>query len=317
MTAHSAARATCVAKSKSVERCGLLTWALLVAAACTARNPAYMEPTVSPRPEADATEPLPFVPRDAAVGDGAPSSPDVSKDPAPDLPPANDATVVAVDATPSTPDLAPDLVPDKPPPGKALLVVGDTNLSKSDAQLRTVLESLAFTVTAKTDKASAAADAAGKALVVISGSSASAEVGSKFRDVKVPVVVFDASVFGPMKMTGTHEDIDFGTVTGEKRVAIVDPAQPMAAGLSGTITVANDVIQVSWGAPSSSAIKVATVAGQANHYALFAYATGSTMVGQAAPAARVGAFVRYPEAATYTNDGLALFRAVVLWAAGP
>jgi hypothetical protein len=240
----------------------------------------------------------------------------VIADPAPDLA-AADRELVAVDAAPSTPDLAPDLVPDKPPPGKALLVVGDTNLSKSDAQLRTVLESLAFTVTSKTGKASAAADADGKALVVISGSAVSAEVGSKFRDVKVPVVVFDASIFGPMKMTGTHEDTDFGTVVSEKRVAIVDPAQPMAAGLSGTITVANDAIQVSWGAPSSSAIKVATVAGQSSHYALFAYGAGSTMVGQAAPAVRVGAFVRYPESTTYTNDGLALFRAIVMWAAGP
>jgi len=35
-----------------------------------------------------------------------------------------------------------------------------------------------------------------------------------------------------------------------------------------------------------------------------------------APARRVGAFVRFPETATYTDSGLMLFEAAALWAIG-
>jgi hypothetical protein len=304
--APGAARA---AKGSSCERGAAVVCLLLLA--CTARNPAFVDPVVTPPAEPDAAEqPRPKLPRDAGPPDlGA--DPDASPEASvPDA--AEPDTAAIIDAAP---DLRPDLPVERPPPGAALLVVGDTTLSKSDAQLKAGLEALRFTVTARTGSASAAGDATGKALVVISGSAISADVNSKFRDVPIPVVVFDASVFGPMKMTGTKEDTDFGTALGDKRVAIVQPAHPLAAGLSGTITVANDNIQVSWGVPSSSAIKVATIAGQANHFTLFAYAAGSTMVGPVAPARRVGAFVRYPESTTYTSDGLLLFRAIVTWAA--
>jgi hypothetical protein len=119
-----------------------------------------------------------------------------------------------------------------------------------------------------------------------------------------------------MKMTGTRSGTDFGSVLDERRLMIIDDAHPLAGGLSGLVTVSNGSLQISWGVPSSSAIKVATVVDQPSRYTIFAYTEGSTMVGMTAPARRVGSFVRFPESTTYTDSGLMLFEAAALWAVG-
>jgi hypothetical protein len=225
-------------------------------------------------------------------------------------PEPTDATAIPL------PDAAPDLAADRGPPGVALLVVGDTTLAKGDSQFLASLTKLGFSVVVKDGVATTSDDANGKALVVVSGSSWSADVGAKFRDVPIPVVVFDAAVFGPMKMTGTKAGTDFGTIDADRRVMIIDDTHPLAAGLTGLVTVANANLQLSWGVPGGAAIKIATVADQATRFTIFAYAEGATMVGMAAPARRVGAFVRFPDTVSYTDSGLMLFEAAALWAVG-
>jgi hypothetical protein len=158
----------------------------------------------------------------------------------------------------AAPDAAPDLAADRGPPGATLLVVGETTLSKSDTQLKTSLTRLGFTVVARDGQEATAADATGKALVVISGSSWSDDVGGKFRDVPVPVVVFDDALFAPMKLTGTRSGTDFGDIDNQTRLLIIDDTHPLAGGLSGLVTVAGAGIMVSWGVPSSAAVLIAT-----------------------------------------------------------
>ena len=289
--------------------------------ACTARNPAFEG---VPAPAGDAAAALP----DAAGPDLRPAPPDEAPDRslspdvaspdagAPedtsDLPP--DAAVVPPpDVAPSPP---PDLAADRAPPGAALLVVGDTALSKSDTQLKSSLVRLGFTVVTRDGSAATAADALGRALVVISGSSWSDDVGAKFRDVTVPVVVFDDALFGPMKLTGTRSGTDYGQLDNQTHLMIIDDTHPLAGGLSGLVTVANANIQLSWGVPSAAAVKVATIVDQPTHFTIFAYPEGSTMVGMTAPARRVGSFVRFPSDSTYTESGLLLFEASALWAIG-
>jgi len=210
----------------------------------------------------------------------------------------------------------PDLATDRGPPGAALLVVGETTLSKSDTQLKASLMRLGFTVVARDGQDATAADAAGKALVVISGSSWSDDVGGKFRDVPVPVIAFDDALFGPMKLTGTRSGTDYGSIDDQTRLLIVDDAHPLAGALSGLVTVASPGIMVSWGVPSSAAVKIATPEGQPDRFAIFGYTEGSSMVGMVAPARRVGSFVRFPDTASYTDSGLLLFEASALWAIG-
>src|SRR5262249_45601803 len=105
------------------------------------------------------------------------------------------------------------------------------------------------------------------------------------------------------------------SVLGERRVLITNDAHALAGGLSGLVTVASAGLQISWGVPADTAIKVATVVDQPSRYTIFAYTAGSAMAGMNAPARRVGWFVRFPEPATYPDSGLLLFEAAALWAA--
>jgi hypothetical protein len=281
----------------------------LLMGACTAQNPAYQEPAVAP-PAEDAAEPPDLAPpADARL------TPDqaTTLDAAPPVA-TPDAAVPADAAVP--PDAAPDLPVDRGPPGTALLVVGETNLRASDVQLRDTLTRLGFTVVVKNGTAATAADGNGKALVVISGSSWSDDVGAKFRDVPVPVVCFDRALFSPMKLTGTRSGTDFGEVDNERNLLIIDDTHALAGGLSGQVQVANGDIMVSWGVPAAGAIKVATTIGNTGRYTIFGYLAGTPMVGMTAPARRVGSFVRYPYDTTFTESGLLLFEASALWAIG-
>jgi hypothetical protein len=279
---------------------------------CTTRNPAF-----------EAT-PGPIAP-DAGleISDAAAALPPDLRPVAPDQTSVLDAAAPEDTATPVTPDLpvvlppdaAPDLPADRGPPGTALLVVGETTLAPGDKQLKASLMRLGFAVVARDGQAAVTSDALGRSLVVISGSAWSDDVGAKFRDVPVPVVVFDCAVFGPMKLTGTKEGTDFDSVD-DQRLMIVDDTHPLAGGLSGLVTVASAQLQISWGLPSSSAVKVATVVNQPNHFTIFGYTEGSAMVGMTAPARRVGAFVRFPDQTSYAESGLLLFEAAALWSIG-
>ena len=115
-------------------------------------------------------------------------------------------------------------------------------------------------VTVKDGASVATADATGKAIVVISSTLAPSSVGTKFRTVSVPVVTWESGIFNNMGMTGSTNK-DFGTVTRQTQVQITNPAHPMAAGLSGTISVVTATSTMDWGKPNANAASVSIVAG--------------------------------------------------------
>lgn len=198
----------------------------------------------------------------------------------------------------------------------ALLVVGNTTLSAGDAALRTRLENLGYAVTTRDDNGASAA-AAGKSVIVISESVETATgIGEVFANVAVPLVTSESGIYNALKLTGPTLDTDYGTVAGQTQVTIVDPSHPLAAGLSGTVTVGSAAQPLDWGVPSASAKRVATIAGQAGRAAIFGYDSGAGMVGMNAPARRVAWFAEDAGAAVLTAAGGALFDAAVTWAAG-
>jgi hypothetical protein len=176
------------------------------------------------------------------------------------------------------------------------------------------LESLGFTVTVKSDNSSATADASGKVLVFVAESSGSTSVTSKFRDVAVPVVACEAFIYDDMRMTGTAEtEFDYQLDTTE--VTIVDASHPLAAGLSGPVAISTANARVMWGIPGSAAKKVATLVGKPTQITVFAYEAGADMVGQKAPARRVGLFIDDVAAGALTTNGTKLLDAAIVWAA--
>ena len=116
-------------------------------------------------------------------------------------------------------------------------------------------------------------------------------------------------------MTGNaaaDHDISFG----QTQLQIINASHPLAAGLSGTVTVTGAASIFSWGRPNANAANIATIVGDANKSAIFGYEKGAAMVGLTAPARRVGFFLENATAAELTGQGFALFDAAVRWVTG-
>jgi RHS repeat-associated protein len=206
-----------------------------------------------------------------------------------------------------------------PPAPLALLVVGQTALVPGDTALQTRLTTnLGFAVSVVSASAATAADANGKALVVISESVTDTQVNTKFRSVAAPVLVLEPLLFDDMGLTLGTVNSDFGTQSGQTQVVITGAGHPMAAGLSGTRVVTTAAQPIGWGVPASSAVKVATIANAPSQFAVFGYPTGATMASSfVAPGRRVGWFGSAAAMAALAPDGWLLFDAAVKWTTRP
>ena len=202
-----------------------------------------------------------------------------------------------------------------PPPGDALLVIGPSTIGLADGVVRDSAIALGIPVVVKTASATSAADASGKSVVLISSTVSPANIGAKFRDVPVGVVVWEAAVFDDMGMTGNRSSVDLGTISSQTSLNVVAPGHPLAAGLSGLIAVTSNSNMLSWGRPSGNSV-IATLAGSPAKSAIFAYEAGQPMAGLVAPGRRVGFFLHDTTAAKLSGNGGALLRAAIAWAAG-
>ncbi|HXU83944.1 MAG TPA: YbaB/EbfC family nucleoid-associated protein, partial [Polyangia bacterium] len=197
---------------------------------------------------------------------------------------------------------------------RCLLVVENAStLRASDEKLRARLASLGFAVDVGKAPSVVTADANGRGLVVISESVDPADVGTKFTNAAVPMVVCEPVQFRDLKMTGGVWGTDKGDATNQTKLQIT-AGHPLAAGLSGQVTVVTAAAKFIWGNPASAARKVAAIVGSTTKWGIFAYDTGETMVGMNAPSRRVGFFVGQDTPALLNDDGWKLFDAAVRWA---
>ena len=90
-----------------------------------------------------------------------------------------------------------------------------------------------------------------------------------------PVWMAKPYLFDDMLMTGPVADVDYGSVSSAS-VAITDAAHPLAAGLSGTVTVTTANDTKSFGVPGPAADVMATAKGRAT---TFVYQAGDPLVG--------------------------------------
>ncbi|HYE97585.1 MAG TPA: fibronectin type III domain-containing protein, partial [Planctomycetota bacterium] len=213
--------------------------------------------------------------------------------------------------------------PAPPSAVRALFVVGNTTLGAGDAAVRARLQAMGYTVTVKAASAATTADAGGKAVVLVSSTVTASAVGTKYRSVAVPVVVWENVQYDSdyMRLTGTTAGTHYGTAAGQTQVNIVDPSHPLAGGLAAGARTVSASGPFTWGKPQLSTGAQAIVAarlttGDTSRAAVFGYEKGAAMVGQAAPARRVGIFLGDATAASLTADGWKLFEAAIRWAAG-
>jgi hypothetical protein len=137
---------------------------------------------------------------------------------------------------------------------------------------------------------------------------------TKFRTVAVPVVIWEPDSFLDMGMTSKGNTS--GKDNGQTQVGIINPGHPLAANMSGSVTVMTASSTFSWGKPNANAATIATQPNDATRSVIFAYESGSTMPGLVAPARRVALFLSDTTPAAVNDNGWALFDAAIRWAVG-
>ncbi|WP_246794437.1 hypothetical protein [Burkholderia perseverans] len=155
-------------------------------------------------------------------------------------------------------------------------------------------------------------------LVMISSTVSAKAVPADWRHLAKPLVTWENDLLDDLAMTGKRHDVDFGETGKERHLWLVNAPHPIAAGLpAGTTDVYGKQAPMSWGKPGLGASIIATVYGQPEKAAIFAYEQGATMDYEAlAPARRVMLFLDNDTFPDLSTAGVALFDAAVDWAAG-
>jgi ferric-dicitrate binding protein FerR (iron transport regulator) len=206
--------------------------------------------------------------------------------------------------------------------GRALLVVGSTTLKPGDELVRHRLEKLGFQVKVLGMGTMLGADIKFNNLIVLSSTVASTDVNGQFRDVAIPLVTWEESLFDDFGMTGAaiedrrNDGQGMIAFTAPAEIVIKNPWHPLAAALSNTVRVTTAPGQLCWGRPSPFAAWVATFPSYPTQAAIFGYEEGAMMVGMTAPARRVGLFFDDETPTVLSEEGWAIFDAAVRWAVG-
>jgi hypothetical protein len=234
-----------------------------------------------------------------------------------------------------SPDAGDDVTPPDAPDGGTSDIVSDAGVGfpvlyvigsvggpvPSDTTLVDRLIGRGYEVTTKTDADVTAADAQGKAAVLLSASTTAGRVMTNFPELPglaTPVLAMDENLEPLLDFTGAA-GTQHGATAGTQ-VTILAAADAMfTAGLSGNVTVYNASFSVGWGIPGTGALKVATIVGTEAHVAIYAYPPGTAMANnRMAPAKRAFYFVRdSPTPNIITEEALRLFDAEVDWITRP
>jgi hypothetical protein len=193
--------------------------------------------------------------------------------------------------------------------------VNSLKLIPADEAVRERLERLGFSVTLKTAQEVTLAHADGAALVLVSTSVHSgidAAVKS-LRSTRAPLMTWEWHLFDDYGMTGLQETVDYGTDPARDHIAIVDRSHPLAAGLSGSVRVTTESMDLHWGKIGPAGIVIATVDGAPKHATIFGYESGAEMFGLRAPARRVGLFMTDDSPVKFTPQAWTLFDAAIRW----
>jgi len=197
---------------------------------------------------------------------------------------------------------------------RSALLVGDVEASSGgDEALKLRLEGMGFEVVVRSGRSASVADAQGRALVVISESVSSEDVRTKFRDTSVPVFLSEPSLLDDMGMTGPSWAKDFGDLKNQVNVVMESSAGLLGAGISGEVRATLAPQKYVWGSPSSSALRVATIAGHPQWLSEFAYDSGAAMASGRAPARRLFFFAGRSAPMSFSPKAWDLFEAAVSW----
>ncbi len=197
----------------------------------------------------------------------------------------------------------------------AMLFTNTTNcavLAPEDAPIKARLEAHGYTVSCSNGSVGIGSSK----LVVFSPKVNGQNITVPIKPSQVPMIVMEQTAFPTLGMAGTTSGSSFGT-TSATQLDVKLPSHPLAAGLSGSVSVKIPPAVMRWanlsGASGTPQI-VATITGDPSKATIFAYDKGATLFdGTAAAHRRVGLF-GYDNLAT--PQGAELFEAAINWALG-
>ncbi|MFN8194524.1 MAG: Ig-like domain-containing protein [Nocardioidaceae bacterium] len=197
-----------------------------------------------------------------------------------------------------------------PPSAVYLVTATPASLPAGEAAVRSRLLGLGYDVRVVDDDTVTASGVADASLVIIGTSVTRTSAASNLTAIPATVWVAKPYLFDELSMTAAPTT-NYGSVA-TTTVDVTAPANPMAAGRTGTVTFLTARDAVSWGTPGAGATTVATVGGRAT---MFVYPRGSTLVGGAtAPGCRL-TFPLYGTAPTrHTAAAWAMFDATTAYA---
>jgi hypothetical protein len=179
-----------------------------------------------------------------------------------------------------------------------------------DTTMQTQLQAKGLTVDMVQDSKATPAAVMGKAIFIVSSSVNRAGVMASLEAVAVPAIVSKDGVLEPFGMASATSVSVMGT-----QIAIALPSDPLAAGLTGTVTATTKADRLIASTVGASATTVASLVGMPTQVAIYYYGAGQMMAKGTAPAKRVGFFIHRDT--DLSPDGIKLFNAAVDWCLQP
>jgi hypothetical protein len=213
------------------------------------------------------------------------------------------------------------------PRGTVLLIVGELPLTPANEKVRRRVEGLGFEVHPHIVEPLSDEELRLATMVLITSTVESQDVNTYFRDLPIPIINWESAIFDYLGMTGPLWNGDAYASMSSGEALIRNPSHPLAAGLSGNVSLVASrppwsehnpkrKLMMSWGVPGPHAEVIATLPGEPSHAVVFAYDRGVPMPGlPAAPARRVGMFLWDDTPLTLTDAGWSVFDAAVSWCA--
>jgi hypothetical protein len=209
--------------------------------------------------------------------------------------------------------------------GKRILFVRRLNTpegEESDDHISEHLNKLGFVVK-QVDQSAPDTEADGEDFILISATNSKYKLSNKYGDAKIPLMCLEGLMADTLKMAGRRRYIDYGEHgeikesddPPEAYLEIVNPSNPMAAGLgAGYVKFIKDADVLKWADPPPSATVIAILPNSDRERAIFGFEKGALMEdGYIAPARRTLFPVDNPAFDDLTPQGHVLFDASLLW----
>lgn len=207
--------------------------------------------------------------------------------------------------------------PDEPAEAKSktVLFVGiDTG---GDGVLINRFKEKGFQVTVVSDKEASAEQAEQHSLVYVSATVDASVLGSKLKEVKVPVLFASAASVSQHGLIGSDSYLHYGYATNGRTVVISKPEHPVASGLKDTVEVYSATGRIGYIVPNNDSSIVASFPNTPGRALAAAFEKGTNDVnGLALPERRGFYYCITGMEIKQTEAGWKLFDSLVEWTFG-